>query len=159
MEVYDTSVTMMNSYRGGHYQQALSGLTNLNNDWYDGQAYQTYSFEVNPGAEGNIVWSVGDQQTWKMDARSVGPNGNIGQRTIPSEPMALVMNFGMSPSFTFLNLTGIEKVLPATMRFDYVRVYQNPNSQSVTCDPQGYETTPYISAHMDAYTNPNKTLW
>lgn len=43
IEVYDPSVSAMNSYQGGVYQQALSTVTNLNNDWYNGNAYQSYS--------------------------------------------------------------------------------------------------------------------
>jgi len=38
--IYDDSITSMNNYRGGVFQQALSGVTNLNNDWYNGKAYQ-----------------------------------------------------------------------------------------------------------------------
>lgn len=149
----------MNSYRGGVFQQALSGVTNLNNNWYSGKAYQTYAFEYTPGGEGNVVWYVGEDKTWKLDARAVGPNGNIGQRVIPVEPMALVLNYGMSMSFAALNLTGLAPLMPATMRFDYIRLYQDPNSESITCDPPGYETTDYISKHLDSYTNANKTLW
>ena len=150
----------MNSYRGGPYQQALSGVSNLNNHWYNGNAYQTYAFEYTPGADGHINWFVGDEKTWKMDGRSVRPNGNIGQRIIPAEPMALVMNFGMSNSFAMLNFTGLGPLMPATMRFDYVRIYQDAASTgSVTCDPPGMETTSYIANHLDAYSNPNKTLW
>ena len=149
----------MNTYRGGTFQQALSGVTNLNNNWYNGKAYQTYGYEYTPGDTGNVVWYVGDEKTWKLDARAVGPNGNIGQRVIPLEPMALVMNFGLSMNFAVLNLTGLAPLMPATMRFDYVRLYQDPNSESITCDPPGYETTDYISRHMDSYANANKTLW
>lgn len=150
----------MNSYRGGPYQQALSGVSNLNNQWYNGNGYQTYAFEYVPGAEGHINWFVGHEKTWMMDGRSVRPNGNIGQRIIPAEPMALVMNFGMSSSFALLNFTGLGPLMPATMRFDYVRIYQDPASaSSITCDPPGMETTGYIADHLDAYNNPNKTLW
>ena len=159
IELYDPSISMMNIYRGGVYQQALSGTTNLNNDWYNGQSYQTYGFEYVPGNTGKITWFVGDEATWMMDARSVRPNGNVGQRVVPMEPMALVMNFGMSASFALLNLTGLAPLMPATMRFDYVRIYQDPSAHSVTCDPPGMETTDYIAQHASAYTNPNKTLW
>lgn len=69
------------------------------------------------------------------------------------------MNFGMSNGFAPVNLPGLDKLLPAVMRFDYVRIYQNPDSQSVTCDPPGYETTSYIRNHKPAYTNPNLTHW
>ncbi|MCJ1312321.1 hypothetical protein MMC25_005995 [Agyrium rufum] len=159
IELYDPSITLMNAYRGGPYQQALSGVSNLNNDWYNGKAYQTYGFEYTPGSKGKINWFVGEEKTWMMDARSVRPNGNIGQRIIPMEPMALVLNFGMSGSFALLNFTGLAKQMPATMRFDYVRIYQDEDSVSVSCDPQGYETTDYIANHPSAYQNANLTLW
>ena len=159
IEVYDDKITMLNAYTGGPFQQALSGLTNLNNQWYDGKEYASYSFYYQPGSKGSITWTVADEPVWKLDARAIGPNGNIGQRVIPQEPMSVVMNFGMSTGFSQLNLTGIATLLPATMRFDYVRIYQPAGSKSITCDPEGYETTGYINNHMEAYTNPNKTQW
>jgi len=58
-----------------------------------------------------------------------------------------------------LNLTGIAPLLPATMRIDHIRIYQDPDSEMMTCDPPGYETTPYINEHYDVYTNPNVTSW
>lgn len=159
IEVYDNSISLLNTYQGAPFQQALSGLTNINNDWYDGNAYATYNFYYDPGPTGQVTWSVADIEAWTLDARAIGPNGNVGQRVIPMEPMAVVMNFGMSTGFSNVNLSGIEATLPATMRFDYVRIYQDPSSKSITCDPEGYETTDYITNHINAYTNPNLTQW
>lgn len=73
--------------------------------------------------------------------------------------MAIIMNFGMSSSFAPLNLTGLASLMPATMRFDYVRIYQDPDSEMVSCDPPGYESSNYIAEHFDVYNNPNLTLW
>ncbi|CAL8580342.1 beta-glucan synthesis-associated protein [Xanthoria parietina] len=159
MEVYDNSVTHLNSYQGGVFQQALSGLTNVNNAWYDGKGYQKYNFYYTPGKTGNIVWNVADKPVWKLDARALGPNGNVGQRTIPTEPMSIVMNFGMAQGFSNVNFTGLQALMPAKLRFDYVRIYQDPDEKSMTCDPPGYPTTNYIQNHMKAYTNPNYTHW
>ncbi|KAL4893043.1 beta-glucan synthesis-associated [Aspergillus ambiguus] len=156
--IYDPRITEMNSYRGGPYQQAISGVTNLNNDWYNGSAYQTYSFEYSPGSTGQVTWFVGADKTWTLDGRAVGPNGNIGQRMIPREPMSIVMNLGMSHSFAGINDT-IREYMPGFMRFDYVRIYQDPDQESVTCDPPGFETTEYIAKHPKAYKNANKTTW
>ena len=149
----------MNGYRGGPYQQAMSGLSWMNNDWYDGKAYQTYSFAYTPGKSGNIVWYIGDEATWGLDARAIGPNGNIGQRTIPEEPMAMVINCGMSPSFAPIQVADLQALFPAKMRLDFVRIYQPPGAESMTCDPPGYETTDYIAKHPTAYQNINKTHW
>ena len=149
----------MNSYQGGPFQQAISGLTNLNNDWYDGKGYQKYAFEYEPGADGYITWHVGDVETWTLDGRAIGPNGNVGQRVIPEEPMALVVNFGMSNGFSAINLTGIGSTLPATMRLDYIRIYQDEGNEIMSCDPPGYPTTSYIVNHPEPYSNPNLTSW
>lgn len=158
IEVYDRAISSMNSYQGGVYQQALSTVTNLNNDWYDGNAYQTYGFEYEPGADGYVVWNVGGERTWRVTGNAVGPNANIGQRVIPEEPMALIINFGMSNGFAALNMSGLGPLMPATMRLDYIRIYQDSNGE-LTCDPVGYPTTSYIAQHAEAYNNPNLTLW
>ncbi|GAB7352786.1 hypothetical protein MBLNU459_g3408t1 [Dothideomycetes sp. NU459] len=158
IEVYNRETSQMNAYQGGVYQQALSTVTNLNNDWYDGNAYQTYGFEYSPGANGYVSWFVGDTPTWKVTGDAVGPNGNVGQRVIPYEPMAIVANFGLSNSFAQLNWTGLGTLMPATMRFDFIRIYQDGDSV-MTCDPEGYETTEFIAKHPKSYKNPNMTRW
>ena len=157
-EVYDRSITSINVYQGGVYQEALSAITNLNNEWYNGQSYQSYGFEYEPGSEGYVAWYVGGEKTWKVTGQSIGPNGNIGQRVIPEEPMSIVANFGMSPSFVQLNLTALGPLIPATMRFDYIRIYQDQDGE-MTCDPEGYPTTQYIQEHPAPYSNPNLTEW
>ncbi|CAK1356293.1 unnamed protein product [Cercospora beticola] len=158
MEIYDYRITEANAYQGGPYQEAISALTALNNKWYDGNAYQIYAFEYEPGADGYITWYVGDEPTWKIEGNSVGPNGNIGQRVIPEEPMTIIANFGMSNSFSAVNLTGLAKLFPATMRIDYIRIYQNEGDE-MTCDPVGYPTTEYIKNHPEPYVNINITHW
>lgn len=151
----------MNAYKGGPFQQAFSGLSNLNNDWYDGKAYQKFAFEYKTGDDGFITWYVGDAATWSLNAKSLGPNGNIGQRTITEEPMAIIANLGMSNSFAAINLDQLSKLLPATMRVDYIRIYQDEGDEgmAVTCDPPGYPTTEYIRKHPEPYSNPNLTNW
>ncbi|KAF2193223.1 glycoside hydrolase family 16 protein [Zopfia rhizophila CBS 207.26] len=155
----DYSISYTNGYTGGPFQQAISATTNLNKDWYDGKAYQKYSFEYAPGEgeNGYIAWYVGDQMTFMMDGRAVGPNGNIGARQISQEPMSLVLNLGISNSWTFIEWDKLK--FPTVMRVDYVRWYQKKGNHSITCDPPGWETTQYIKDHMNAYTNPNLTKW
>ena len=72
--------------------------------------------------------------------------------------MTIIANFGMSNSFSAVNLTGLAKLFPATMRIDYIRIYQNEGDE-MTCDPVGYPTTDYIKKHSNAYENPNVTSW
>lgn len=157
-EIYDYSITEINSYQGGPYQQAVSAVSNLNNDWYNGNGYQIYGFEYEPGKDGYIVWYVGETKTWKVTGQSFGPNGNIGQRIIPEEPMAVIVNFGMSPTFAALNFTGLAQQFPATMRIDYIRIYQDSDGE-MSCDPTDYPTTDYIAQFPKAYENQNYTQW
>lgn len=149
----------MNAYKGGPFQQAISGLTNLNNDWYDGKQYQKYAFEYKTGGDGFITWYVGDSKTWTMKAAATRATGNIGARVIPEEPMAIIANFGMSNSFAAIDFAQIAAMLPAIMRIDYIRIYQEEGNEEMSCDPDGYPTTQYIKDHPDAYQNPNHTDW
>ncbi|KAM0719932.1 hypothetical protein Q7P37_004067 [Cladosporium fusiforme] len=158
MEIYDHRITEYNSYQGGVFQQALSSVTLLNNDWYDGKAYQKYGFEYQPGADGYVLWNVGDENTWKVTGEAVRPNGNVGQRVIPEEPLTVVVNFGMSNGFAALNLTGLAPLMPATMRLDYIRIYQDEDGE-MTCDPEGYPTTEYIAKYPEAYNDFQVTHW
>jgi len=73
---------------------------------------------------------------------------------IPEEPMTLILNFGMSNGFAALNLTGLAPLMPATMRVDYVRIYQDEDNPLVTCDPPGYPTTKYIAETRNHTTIP-----
>lgn len=160
VEMYDDALTRVNEYKGSQYQQSISGLTNLNNDWYEAQGgWQVYAFEYNLGNDGDIIWYVGDDTpTWRVHANAFSANGNVARRKVPQEPMYIILNCGMSASFSMLNLTYLTNQLPARMKIDYVRIYQD-DSMEVSCDPEGYETTGYIKDHLDVYTNPNITQW
>lgn len=157
-EFPDYTLSFFNSWTGGPYQQAISATTNLNEDWYDGKQYQSYSFEYAPGEgeDAYIGWKIGNDTMFMLDGRAIGPNGNIQARQVPEEPMSLILNLGISNAWTFIDWSSMK--FPATMRVDYVRWYQKKGETMVTCDPPGFETTQYIKDHMNAYTNPNFTV-
>ena len=158
LQIPNYNTTQMNTYCGGPYQQAVSGTTLLNNAWYNGAEYQKYAFEYIPGdaSTGKIAWFVGEDQSFMMDGRAVGPNGNVGARQVSQEPMSIVLNLGFSQAWTWIDQPYL--VFPTVMNIDYVRVYQKPGMTSVTCDPPGYPTTQYIQNHTAAYNNPNLTV-
>jgi hypothetical protein len=81
----------------------------------------------------------------------------ISARPISQEPMYIIMNLGMSRNFGPVDLEHL--TFPATMRVDYVRVYQPTNSINVGCDPKDFPTAAYINQYIEAYTNPNLTTW
>lgn len=159
LAVPNYNVTQLNEYCGGPYQQAISGQTELNNKWYNGELYQKYGFEYTPGTgeDGQIAWFVGDDVSYMINGHAIGPNGNVDSRPVSEEPMTVVLNLGISPAWTGINFA--ELVFPTTMYVDYVRWYQPAGKSSVTCDPPGYETTEYIKNHPKAYRNINLTNW
>jgi beta-glucanase (GH16 family) len=154
---YSTSV--VNTWVGGPFQQAVSTTSMLNNKWYDGKEFQKYAYEYKPGDDENafVAWYIGEEQTMKFDARAIGPNGNIGQRIIAEEPLSLILNLGFSHNWVDIDFASV--FFPTVMQVDYVRWYQPKGARMVTCDPPGWETTEYIKNHPEAYNNPNLTTW
>ncbi|KAI0917183.1 hypothetical protein AcW1_007556 [Taiwanofungus camphoratus] len=61
--ITDPTVTIINGYRGGVYQQAASCLTDTNPDAYDGAGGQfaTYGFQYQPGFDGAVRFMSNDQ--------------------------------------------------------------------------------------------------
>ena len=69
----------------------------------------------------------------------------ISERPVSQEPMYLIMNLGISKTFG-----GIDPDLqfPATMRVDWIRVYQDPDAPNFTCDPPDFPTKAYIDEYV-----------
>ncbi|CCD23627.1 beta-glucan synthesis-associated protein KRE6 NDAI_0B05950 [Naumovozyma dairenensis CBS 421] len=162
IEIYNFTTTVMNTYCGGPFQQAVSAVSTLNTTWYefgpDAGYYQKYAIEyLNDNDDGYIRWFVGDTPTYTIYAKALHPNGNIGWRRISKEPMSIIMNLGISNNWAYIDWQYI--FFPVTMSIDYVRIYQPNDTVSITCDPTDYPTYDYIQDHLVAYTNPNLTNW
>lgn len=110
--VYNTSVTRPNSYKGSAVQQAVSALSQVPGDGFQGSGKQLikYGFEYWSDPKkpdtGFITWQVNGSPTVQMGASAVGPDqgaggSGVGQRLIPVEPMAIVLNMGISRAFQF----------------------------------------------------------
>ncbi|THG94110.1 hypothetical protein EW026_g7294 [Hermanssonia centrifuga] len=166
--IHSPDITAPNSYRGSAVQQAISCLTDLPDNMFQGsgQVFTTLGFEywANPGnpEEGFITWQSNGQPSYTLGANAVGPDTGddgsmVGQRRIPEEPMSIVLNLAISSNWQAIDLSTM--IFPAEMLVDYVRVYQRSGSQNVGCSPAGYPTADYINNHQEAYTNPNLTLW
>ncbi|KAH7885230.1 glycoside hydrolase family 16 protein [Phlebopus sp. FC_14] len=162
--INDTQITQLNTYTGGPYQQALSALTYIDSSNYAGQHYASYGFEwwSNPSdrSSGYITWYSESAQTWKITSASLAGDttSQISNRLIPEEPMYIILNLGLSPSFQQQDFMHLQ--FPSSMYIDYVRVYQREGLvNSLTCDPPNYPTAKYINDHLNAYTNPNITTW
>ncbi|THG97039.1 hypothetical protein EW026_g4893 [Hermanssonia centrifuga] len=163
--IYDDSITIFNSYKGGPYQQAVSAVTSIDSNNYNNVGYATYGYEwwsdPNNRDDGYVTWSSQGKESWTMTSKTIGadPVTQVSQRLIPEEPMYMIFNLGMSPSFQHQDFKHL--VFPSKMYIEYVRVYQRSDAfeTGITCNPASHPTTDYINAHMNAYTNPNLTTW
>ena len=136
---------LLNRYR----QQAISSLTQTPSDMFQGNgdnfrtlgkfyyffvSHSSFSYEYWTGFEywsdpnnrqnGFINWQVNGQQTSSLYAPAVGPDqgtggSGVGQRLIPEEPMALILNLGISRMFLFFLLS-----LPSYPELDLLRKTQ-----------------------------------
>ncbi|KAG6381038.1 glycoside hydrolase family 16 protein [Boletus reticuloceps] len=91
----NSSLTQLNPYTGGIFQQATSGVTTTNQSCYElSSGYSaTYGYEYKPGYTsdgGYISWITNDQVAWTLDASGMtaDPQTQIADRPIPQEPMA-----------------------------------------------------------------------
>jgi len=158
-------ITEMNSYTGGAYQQATSALTNLTNqNCYTNETgcFSTFGIEFQPGyAEDNAYcsWIANDEVAWTLDASGMAadPRVEISARPISQEPMYIIMNLGISPSFAYVDYDALP--FPTVMSVDWVRVYQPKDAINIGCDPEDFPTASYINEYLEAYTNPNLTTW
>jgi len=159
----DPSISALNSYIGGDTQQASSVVTSINQDCYElseSPCYNTYGFEYVPGFDdAYITWIANGKQSWTLNVAGMGADNvtEIAARPIPQEPMYLIINLGMSESFSTIDFDHL--TFPNHLRVDYVRVYQDPNNINIGCDPEDFPTADYINTYIDAYTNPNYTTW
>ena len=161
IEIYNKSVTTMNTYAGGPFQQAFSATTTLNITWYErGEGlehqYQRFGFEyLNDDSDGYLRWYVGRDPTRTVYSTALHPNGNIGWRPLSKEPMSMILNLGISNNWAYIDWNSIH--FPVSFHIDYVRIYQPEDQINVGCDPEDYPTYDYIQQHLNLYSNPNIT--
>lgn len=151
----------LNTYQGNVLQQSASGTVNTNQAayQYSGGEYSIYGFEYQAGYDGYIHWISNGERSWSLfsGALAADPRVNISRRPVPQEPMYILMNLAISSGFGFVDWANLE--FPGQMLIDYVRVYQPKGQINVGCDPDDFPTQDYINRHMEAYTNPNLTIW
>lgn len=66
----------------------------------------------------------------------------IGPRPVPQEPMYIIANLGISPSFGDIDFDHL--TFPTKMTVDWIRVYQDPDAINYGCDPKDFPTAEYI---------------
>lgn len=146
-------------YTGAVYQQAASAITATDVDAYQDAegTFSAYGFEYWPstGSDGFITWYSGGEPAWTLTSEAVGPNAEseVGQRTIATEPMSIVLNLGISDGFQTINFKELK--FPGVMKVDYVRVYQREDAVNIGCDPKDYPTADYIAKCVSSPSPPS----
>lgn len=158
--------TAFNSYTGGIYQEAVSGVSPIADSAYDQSGGTPMRFGVeyvpdwNADGSGHVTWFIDGVPRWTLSGKALGPNPltEIGQRVIPTEPLSLIINLAISDGFQKVDFGTLP--LPAKMSVDYVRVYQRDGQPDrISCDPPDHPTAHYIHSHLDVYTNANYTTY
>ena len=99
--IFNDTITAINSYKGGQFQQAVSALSDIDSKNYNNAGYTTYGCEwwsdPNDRDAGYLVWYSQGDPSWKITTKTIGPDDEamIGQRLIPEEPMASTLLFYM----------------------------------------------------------------
>jgi len=151
--------TQLNTFVGGPVQQVIASESSIDEDIFQGKRFETFTMEYEPGPNGYLVFHIGDEEKFRLNAAAIGPNpfSHISQRPIPEEPMYIILNLAMSLTWSIPDFDQLK--LPAIFYIDYVRVYQHPEKIAISCDPPDYPTWDYIWDHIQPYTNPNITKW
>ncbi|KAJ7595046.1 beta-glucan synthesis-associated [Mycena floridula] len=156
----DPSLSVLNVFKGSVTQQATSVVTNTNGKCYEKEqgCYSVYGFEAGFD-DGYITWISEGKMAWTMNSAGMGPDPSvaISTRPIPTEPMYIIANLGMSRNFGPVDIAHLG--FPVHMRIDYIRVYQDEDDINYGCDPKDFPTQAYIEKYIEAYTNPNLTTW
>ncbi|SPC65856.1 related to KRE6 - glucan synthase subunit [Ustilago sp. UG-2017b] len=163
--LHDPDVTF-NVYTGGVYQEAVSALAPVPHSAYSLSGAQPvtmgvhYTPDWDGDGSGSITWFLNRKPTWTLSGAALAPNKatEISQRLIPTEPVSIVINLALSDGFQKVKWADLE--FPASMRIDYVRVYQKDGEKDrISCDPEDHPTAAYIENHRDVYENMNYTVF
>ncbi|PWZ01719.1 concanavalin A-like lectin/glucanase [Testicularia cyperi] len=166
--IYDDTLTEFNTYTGGQIQEAVSGVTRVPDRGFEETQNEFVKYGVeyipdfNYDGSGYITWYVDGKAAWtvKPTAFPARKELDIGQRIIPVEPMAIVLNLAISSSFQTVDFGDGGITFPAIMAIDYVRVYQKDGqADRLSCDPADHPTADFINKHPELYYNNNLTAF
>ena len=136
---------------GDQYHDYIGSIKPIDQSFFSG--FHTYRVEWQP--DGYIRWLVDGQMQLEITAEALIARSSdgtlqntVGRRMIPVEPLYIILNLALSndwaipsPSLSF----------PGLLLVDYVRVYQRPGLQQLSCSPPSFPTADYISANSALY--------
>ncbi|WFD36288.1 hypothetical protein MCUN1_003166 [Malassezia cuniculi] len=165
--IYDSSLSSVNTYKGGPLQEAMSVITRIPDSAFFDTDKKPCKFGIEyipdtPGkvGSGSVTFYVDGKPSWYINGGALMPDNDaeIGWRKFSREPMFMTLNLGISSGFQTVNFGSGGVEFPAQMAVNYIRLYQRGDEQ-LTCDPPDYPTADYINRHADIYNNPNITQY
>lgn len=151
---YDHGVFSGNStswYADGDiYHDYIGGITEIDQSFFSG--FHIYRLEWEPLS--SIRWLLDGHLLLEIDQDALSPQHNaagesVGRRMISVEPTYLLFNLALSDSWS---TPPSDLQFPATMKIDYVRVYQRPGMEQISCNPILFPTEDYIQANSDLFS-------
>eukprot|EP00600_Ochromonadales_sp_CCMP1393_P003710 CAMPEP_0174993998 /NCGR_PEP_ID=MMETSP0004_2-20121128/23383_1 /TAXON_ID=420556 /ORGANISM="Ochromonas sp., Strain CCMP1393" /LENGTH=562 /DNA_ID=CAMNT_0016248169 /DNA_START=58 /DNA_END=1746 /DNA_ORIENTATION=- len=169
----DPSVGKIRKYM----EDAISVNMNLRPTHFESQ--HVYRVEWQPGRGGYLYWYVDEDLVLGIDGTSLE---SLTDAFIPIEPMYLIFNTALSHRWGFpepcpvhtcsscwhcYDCTNPEcqcalpngmkgcRNLPAKMKVDYIRLYQDPDddTHTVGCSPPGFPTAEFIAGHPERFAD------
>eukprot|EP01036_Dinobryon_divergens_P023593 gene23593-31955_t len=160
-----------------YMQDAVSVNRFLNETHFD--SHHLYTLEWQPGIGGYLYWYLDDELILGIDGSSLE---KLTGAMIPTEPMYLILNTAISHRWGMpepcpwpscgacwrcydctnpgMNCQcslpdGMKNCrnLPAEMKVDFIRLYQDPqdNSHTIGCSPERFPTADFIASHSKRY--------
>ena len=154
-----TAWTDSDTYRpGNEFQDSISGYVKYDKASFGSRPY-TIGLHWEPGefirwyVDGHFVYEVNKDA---VRAQSNAQGQTTGPRLVPEEPMQIILNLAMSDSFTHDFITNgflAQTQFPASMKVDYVRVWQDANNpkHTVGCSPPDKPTEQYIACNTEKF--------
>ncbi|KAF9265804.1 SKN1-domain-containing protein [Marasmius fiardii PR-910] len=104
-KIYNTTATYDNPYHGSPLQQAVSALTKVPAEGFQGMPNRRFVSYDEHFDNGFVTFQVDGKPSYRMGVGAVGPDkgpggSQVGQRIVPEEPMYIILNMGISSKLT-----------------------------------------------------------
>ena len=93
----DDTISELNPYKGGAFQQATSVVSEVDQQCYEGTGgcFSVYGFEYKPGFDDAYIgWISNDKLAWQLNVAGMAADTavEIAARPVPQEPMVCSSN-------------------------------------------------------------------
>ena len=177
---YGSQASINSAYYGSPSGDAISAFLPTSRDLYSAQ--HVVRLEWVAGSAGYLRWFLDDEFFFEIPAESLEQDlPELSPRMLPEEPMYLILNTAMSPTWSTVchetdvwkagaeqrcppgsehDPKGCCKIFPASLEVDWIRVYQDDKvtrddvyarEHPLSCSTPKYPTEEYITLNQNLY--------